>query len=388
MNTSMSDKNKNRWWMIVLVALIILMVAGIVGFQVALGILKGKVVSSLGPDSEVHDIRVGWSAVDIEGLRIKGPGDWPATDTIRADHVTIVPSLRSLFSGQYRIHSITIANPYLSLYRTKAGKLLVIPSLLSKKATPETPSTPAVPLHKVTIGNIILKDGVAEFFDASVGRRPMKIRLDKIQVTIDDIVVPALDARSRFTIKGVVKGIHQDGRAEISGWADLSTKDSSMKLQLRSVDMKAIEPYLIKASDTGVRKGNLDLDLKSDVRNNRMKAPGRMTISDLTLASSKGIMGTFMGVPREAVLSYLKDKGNSITLDFVLEGDINNPTFSLNETMSQRMAVSMSDLLNVSIGGVAKGAAALGKEGVDAAEGVVNGVGGAIHQLFSNQRKH
>jgi hypothetical protein len=152
--------------------------------------------------------------------------------------------------------------------------------------------------------------------------------------------------------------------------------------------MKAIEPYLIKANNTGVRKGTLDLDLQSDVRNSRLKAPGKMTISELILAPSKGMMGTFMGVPRDAVLLFLKDKGNSITLDFVLEGDINNPKFSLNETMSQRMAVSMSDLLNVSIGEVAKGAAALGKEGVDAAEGVVNGVGGAIHQLFSNQRKH
>jgi hypothetical protein len=383
----MSDKKSNRWMMIVLVALIILIVAGIVGFRFALGILKGKVIGALGPDSEIHDIRVGLTSVDIEGLRIKGSSDWPAADTIRADRVTIVPSLRSLFSGQYRIHSITITNPYLSLYRTKAGKLLVIPSLLSKKADPETPSTPTVPTHKVTIGNIILKDGVAEFFDASVGRRPMKIRLEKIQVTIDYIVVPALDSRSRFTIKGVVKGIHQDGRADISGWADLSTKDSSIKLMLRSVDMKAIEPYLIKANDTGVRKGTLDLDLQSDVRNNMLKAPGKMTISDLTLAPSKGVMGTFMGVPREAVLTFLKEKGNRITLDFVLEGDINNPKFSLNETMSQRMAVSMAGLLNVSIGGVAKGAASLGKEGVDAAEGVVKGVGNALQGLLGGKKE-
>jgi hypothetical protein len=384
----MPEGKGNRWWLIVLVALIILMVGGIVGFRVALGILKGKVVGALGPDSEIHDIRVGWTSVDIEGLRIKGSSDWPAADTIRADRVTIVPSLRSLLSGQYRIHSITIANPYLSLYRTKAGKLLVIPSLLSKNTNPEMPSSPpAGPPYKVTIGSIILNDGIVEFFDASVGRHPLKIRLEKIQVTIDDIVVPALDARSKFSIRGVVKGIHQDGRADISGWADLSTKDSSVKLQLMSVDMKAIEPYLIKANDTGVRKGTLDLDLQSDVRNNRLKAPGKLTISDLALAPSKGMMGTFMGVPRDAVLSFLKDKGNRITLDFVLEGDINNPKFSLNETMSQRMAVSMADLLKISIGGVAKGAASLGKEGVDAATGVVKGVENTIQGLFGGKKK-
>jgi hypothetical protein len=98
-------------------------------------------------------------------------------------------------------------------------------------------------------------------------------------------------------------------------------------------------------------------------------------------------MGTFMGVPREAVLTFLKDKGNSITLDFVLEGDINNPKFSLNEAISTRMAVSMADFLKVSIGGVAKGAAAMGKEGVDAAAGVVKGVGRTLQGLLGNKRE-
>jgi hypothetical protein len=387
MGISMSDKKGNRWWLLGLLALIILIVGGIVAFRVSLGILKGKVVGALGPDSEIHDIRVGWTAVVIDGLRVKGSNSWPATDTVRADRVTIVPSFRSFFSGQYRIHSITVSNPYISLYRTKAGKLLMLPSLLSKKVYPETPSTPAVSPHKVTIGNIMLKDGIVEFFDATVARHPLKIRLEKIQVNIDEMVAPALDARSKFTIKGVVKGIHQDGRVDISGWADLSSKDSSVKLQLRKVDMKAIEPYLIKANDTGVKKGTLDLDMQSDVRKNRLKAPGKMTISNLTLAPSKGIMGTFMGVPRDAVLTFLKDKGNSITLDFVLEGDINNPKFSLNETMKQRMAFSMADLLNISIIGVAKGAASLGKEGVDAAAGVVKGAGSTLQGLFGGKKK-
>ena len=34
------------------------------------GILKGKVVEALGPESEIKDIRVGWSSVDVGKLRI------------------------------------------------------------------------------------------------------------------------------------------------------------------------------------------------------------------------------------------------------------------------------------------------------------------------------
>ena len=114
-----------RWGLIALVVLVILMVGGIVGFRVAVGILKGKVVEALGPDSEIKDLRVSWSAVEVEGLRIKGRPGWPAADTLRAERVVIVPSLRSILSGQIRVSSISVVKPYLSALRTKDGKLQV-----------------------------------------------------------------------------------------------------------------------------------------------------------------------------------------------------------------------------------------------------------------------
>ena len=54
---------------------------------------------------------------------------------------------------------------------------------------------------------------------------------------------------------------------------------------------------------------------------------------------------TFMGVPREVVVACLKDKDNKIAVSFVLEGDVNNPQFSLNETLATRLASSMAGSL-------------------------------------------
>jgi hypothetical protein len=68
----------------------------------------------------------------------------------------------------------------------------------------------------------------------------------------------------------------RDGRATVAGWAEIATKDSSVKTQLRSVDLVALQAYLIKADETGVRKGTLNLDLESDVSKNRLKAPGKV----------------------------------------------------------------------------------------------------------------
>jgi hypothetical protein len=378
-----------RWGLIALVVLLILIVGGILGFRMAVGMLKGKVVEALGPDSEIKEISVGWSSVDVEGLRIKGPKGWPAGDTLRAEHVAIVPALRSILSGQIRVRSITIVRPYLSALRTKDGKLLVVPSLLGTPAgkgqAGAPPASPAAP--PVTIGRIALEDGVVEFFDASVASPPLKIRLEQIQATLRDVVVPSLAGKSPFDLAGVLKGVQRDGRITVAGWAEIATKDSSVKTTLRSADLVALQPYLIKAAETGVQKGALDLDLQSDVSKNRLKAPGKATISDLELAPAKGGLGTFMGVPRDAVVAFLKTKDNKIAVNFLLEGDINNPQFSLNEALSTRMASSMAETLGVSLGGVVKGAGTLGQKGMEAVTGATKGVGGALEGLFGGAKK-
>ncbi len=106
--TTRTDRGERvrKWGLIVLVVLLVLIVGGIIGLQVGIGILKGKVVEALGPDSEIRAIRVGWSSVEVEGLRIKGQKGWPTADALQAERVAVVPSLRSLLSGQYRVHSM------------------------------------------------------------------------------------------------------------------------------------------------------------------------------------------------------------------------------------------------------------------------------------------
>src|SRR6185436_4902693 len=119
------------------------------------------------------------------------------------------------------------------------------------------------------------------------------------------------------------------------------------KTTLRGVDLLALQPYFIKAPETAVRRGALDLDLQSDVSKGRLMAPGKLTISGLELAPAKSAVGTFMGVPREAVLASLKNKDDRIVANFVLEGDIDNPQFSLNETLTTRLAASLAETLGV-----------------------------------------
>jgi hypothetical protein len=378
-----------RWALIALVVLAVLIAGGIVGFRVAVGALKGKVVEALGPESEIRDIRVGWASVDVKDLRIKGPRGWPAADTLRAERVVIVPSLRSVLSRQIGVQSITIFRPYLSALRTKDGQLQVVPSLLAGpagQAQAAGSSAPAAP-RTVTLGRITLRDGVLEFFDATVTQPPLKIRVEQIQATLRDMVVPTLTGKTRLDLAGVLKGVQRDGAATIAGWAEFATKDSSVKTTLRTVDLVALQPYFIKAPEMGVQKGTLDLDLQSDVGKGRLMAPGKLTISGLELAPAGSAFGTFMGVPREAVVASLKNRDDKIAVNFVLEGNVNDPQFSLNETLTTRLASSIAEGLGVSLGGVAKGVGALGQSGVEAAGKAAKGAGSAVQRLLGGRKK-
>lgn len=350
---------------IVLAVLLVLAGGGLLAFRLAVQTLKDKVVAALGPQSAIGTLTVGLAGVDVHSLSIRGPEKWPAADTLRAEEVTVVPSLRSLFSGPYRVRAITVREPYLSVLRTPHGKLQIIPSLLKKS----TPSKPAPPVH---IDNITLKDGTIEFYDHSLHPHIM-LRLEDIQAEVHDIQTPDFAARSKFSLAGTLKDKH--GTVAITGWAAIKSLDASFQTRLRTVDLRTLQPYIRSSTDVAIERGTLDLDLQADIRDHFIKAPGTITISDLKLGPAKG--GSFLGVPRDAALALLKDQHNKITLDFTIQGDLRNPRFSLNEAISTRLARAMSDSVTHTLGSIADKAGDLGKKGVEA-------VGRGIKNLFGN----
>ncbi|HOS96270.1 MAG TPA: DUF748 domain-containing protein, partial [Deltaproteobacteria bacterium] len=362
-----------------------LLVSAAIGMKTAVATLGEKVEQALGPGSEIASISVGFSGVYVEGLRVRAQGKWPARDTLRAERVRVVPSLRSLFSGQYRVRSVIVEEPYLSIYRTPAGKVLVVPSLLNRDSRGAASRAPAGD-DLVTIGRITLKDAVIEFFDASVARPPAQIRLEQIQATLRNLDIPAYAGRSEFSFTGVARGVHTSGTVDIRGWVVVASRDSEVTVRLRTMDLAALSPYLNRSGDVKVLGGTLDVDVASEVKKGKIRAPGTITIADLELAPSPGLFGTFMGVPRDAVLTFLRDSQNRISLDFVLEGDMSDPRFTLHEAFSRRLAASMAEVLNVGIKGVAEGAGTLGRKGADAAGDVVKGVGNAVEQFFGGGR--
>ncbi|HVH91370.1 MAG TPA: DUF748 domain-containing protein, partial [Candidatus Acidoferrum sp.] len=137
-----------------------------------------------------------------------------------------------------------------------------------------------------------------------------------------------MQTRTHIESAAIVKGIRRDGRARVSGWAGPNRGESSSQISLDAVDLVSLQPYLVKIGEGQVRKGTLDLRLNSDIRANRLDGKGKIIIRNLEFAQSRGYLETFMGIPRSALINFLKNNENAIDVDFVLTGDTSNPSFS------------------------------------------------------------
>jgi Domain of Unknown Function (DUF748) len=372
-----------RWQAIAIVVIAVLAIGVLVGYHLGVRMLQDKVVAALGPGSRLTELKVNWFSIELVGLSIDGPKGWPAARTFEAERVTIVPDLRTLFTDKIGIASIVVEKPYLSVLRLP-GKLVMVPSLMERDGNKRNGGSSQDSTHAVMISTIKLKDGSLDLYDATVSRPPLKTRMEEIEAVIRDVAAPASE-KTHFDLDGIVKGMKRDGRAKVSGWVGPGARDSSSRIVLESVDLVALQPYLVKKNEAQVAKGTLDLKLASEVRNNNLDGKGKVILHDLEFAPGRGYFETFMGLPRNAVISFLKDNNNAIDVDFTLKGNTSNPNFSLNESLSTRIATAMAGQLGVSIQNVAEGLGTLGRKGMEGAGAVVEGVGSTVRRLFGGQ---
>jgi hypothetical protein len=364
-----------RWLLVGASAALLLAGALLAALHFAALALKGTVEQALGPQSEVAEVRVGWSAVEVLGVRIRAPrvgkGGWPAEDELRARRILIVPELRALLSSAtVRVSAITVEGGYLSVLRSRDGKLQLLTGLLDRGAGAEGKGAYAGP--SVSVGAIVLRDCAAEFFDATISQPALKVRIERLEAKVQDVRLPELTGKTRIAASGTVKGAQRDGTVSLHGSVELASRNSDITLQLRGVDLVPLQPYLIRASESGVRRGSLDLDVTSTVRNNRLHAPGSLTLNGLELTSAGG---TFMGLPRSAVVSLLEDRNERIQLSFVLDGNLADPRFSLNENFATRLGSSLAGSLGINLEGLAREVGSAGGN-------VLRGVGDAVEKLL------
>jgi uncharacterized protein involved in outer membrane biogenesis len=310
------------------------------------------VINALGTQSEVGEIQVSFKDITISDLKLNAPAGWPARHMLTAARVVIAPDLGSFTSGLLRINRIRIERATLAVLRDRTGKLRVLPSFNEKVSATGKSSIAAVPASAVLIEAIELKDSTISFFDEEVRSPPLQVNLADVEASITNLRVPELTGTSTIDIKANVSGPTQRGTLAISGHMEFATRDGKINTTLRDVEIAAMEPYLIKAAETGVRKGTLDLDLAANVEAQRLTAPGKLVFKGLELRSSETTANTFMGLPRDAVINLIRQRDGRIEVPFTLEGNLNDPRFALDGAFKARLAIAAAGALGVTVTGL------------------------------------
>ena len=352
-------------WKVALTVAAIALAAAALAFQLALQRLHSGIEAALGPRATLQSVALGWGSVELRGLRVRAAsgqgnpaGRWPAADELVAERIRVVPAVASLWHSGWRVASISVEGASLSLLRTREGKLRVLPSLLeAERPAPPGQAAGAPQAPTLHIGELRLRDVVVDFYDASVaGARggPHRVRLDALSADVGPLALPALDERAAVSLQATLKGPQRQGTLALQGHVTPATRDAELALKIKGLDLVALQPYLLRANEASVKRGTLDMALDASVKGQRLNAPGRLTLTDLELSSGGSALGTFAGVPRQAVLAALGRDGR-IELAFALEGRLDDPKFSLNELFAARFAVGLAEKLGVSLGGVVEG---------------------------------
>lgn len=344
---------------LVLVLSLVLLLLGGAGFaawQFALRQLQQAVLQALGPNSSLEQLELGWTAVELRGLRLRAAAGWPAEDELRAERVRVRPDWHSLFGGlrqgDWRLQSIDVDGAYLSLRRGADGKLQLLPSLLRRPAAATAATSPAA--AGLSIDRVRLQRGTVELYDASVRQPPHRVRLQALQATLGPLHLPQAVQPLQIQLQAQLKGPQRDGRLTLDGWLQPTTQDADLQARALGVDLVALQPYLLKLNEGGVRRGTLDLALHAQVRQQHLHAPGKLTLTGLELAEGEGALSRFAGVPRQAVLAALARDGR-IELRFTLDGRLDDPGFSINDSLVKRVAGGLAESLGVSLSGVVEG---------------------------------
>jgi hypothetical protein len=371
----MAMSKGKRWAVTVGGVLLVLVIVAIGALQFAQREVREHVIAALGPLGSAESIDVGLTSLHLNHVVIKSPPGWPAGDPLRADEITLTPDIRDLIARRMHIRSVVVRGFDMAVLRTKDGAIRLLPNLRqSLSRSGEQAGGGAAPASRdKLVDHISFEQGNFHFYDMTVGPPAFKVTLSHANATVDHLHLPALSEPTNIDVAGSIKGPAHTGTVSFGGWIKIASKDSQTTSKLRGIDAVVLNPYLLKkaGAKAQVTGGTVDLTVESTVRNYQLHAPGTVTVHNLQLADSDNPLDTFMSIPTKAAVAALKTHNGDITLHFVLDGNLRDPAFSVQEGLIKRVSAGFANALGVSVEGVAKGAGE-----------TVKGLGNALKNLL------
>jgi hypothetical protein len=336
-------------------------------------VIKHELESFLGKDFSVRKIDLHWGRVEAFDISFRNPA---GKTILKTDSLVLEADFMGILRKKYIVSNLSLKNLYLFFEKDMKGN--IINPLPQRKLKEEETKKQNIP---VIIKKINVKNGSLDYLDRKVSPAVLT-KLRDIELELKDITFPFEENFSTYILSASIPGSHSTGILKSKGKIKFKTKDTDCKVELRRLDITGFKPYFQKKSDVNVKKGNFDLDLDVKIKLRKINAPGRAVLRDLDFESGSGIGNTFLSIPRSAVINFLKNNNNEIVVNFVLEGDLDNPKFNIRERFIEKVTIAIAETLGLSVKRIGESIVIFGTEGVKEVGKGVKGIGESIKKIF------
>ncbi len=366
--------SKLKYFSLALLVLIIFSGAGVWWCYAHLtNLVQARLKDFAGPDISVGKVTARWNRVELTQVRLARHGAGPFASRFSVDSLVIRPSLLSLFRGRLEISEIVVEKPYLLLEITPNGSFARI--LPPGPAAPDGSSSSALPL---LLGSLRIHNGSIDLLDWQVARKggigvsnPKEhyhvTGLTNISFSAGALTIPVSEQAMPVRLEVTGKG---GGHLLVAG--DIAPKglNGHLKLDLKGLNITPYRPYFLKKDDLNVTAGKLSADCSATIKNRVLNAPGSLHLSGLTFDHS-GAKGMVMGVPAMALVAFMSDNKDDLAVPFSVNGSLDNPKFSVHQSLVDQVATALSSKLGIStVTTVGKGILGAGKKGIKGLFGI------------------
>lgn len=345
------------------------------GYAHLTGLVQGRLRGLIGNNFSIGEVSAHWNRVELTRIRIARQGKGTFDRRFAIDRVVLRPRLLSLFTGNLELGDIDLENPYLLLEITPDGSFMPLLQPSSQKSPATGPAMPIV------IDGIHISGGKIELLDWHVGQRgavglsnPAEhynlLRLQDICLDVGKLNYPPADQMTKINLSLKSLG---GGELTLSGKLAPKTLDSRLRLDIKALNILNYRPYFLKKGDLNVTKGSLTAGCDIAISSRQLKAPGTIVLTDLTFDRA-GTKGVLMGIPTWAMVKLMSDNQNGLKVDFALSGSLDNPHFSIRQSLLEQVATALSSKIGISSAvSVGKGIIGIGEKGLKGLFGVFGG---------------
>ena len=348
-------------------------------------IVKGGIERALGKDFSIGSIELKWGSVEVSNIAMKNKA---GREVIKAENLVVRANFMSLLRKEYIISSVHVKKPYLYVEVNEKGRLVspVLPAdekkAVQEKKKEEGRKTATQAGAPVIFKKIVISDGSVDYLDRKSPRPPVLTRVRDINMEMSDLAVPFADNFTRYIIRARVPAGHGSADVKSEGKVRLKNRDMEGKATVRGLDITHFKPYFNSSQSVNVTKGFLDVDISAKIVSNKVNAPGKAVLKGLEFGGGSGFGKKFMGVPVSLVMSFLKESGGQIPVDFVISGDLDNPKFNITEDFKRKLAMGIAEKLGFSVLDLGKSVFGVGTEGTKKTGEGVMGIGEGLKKIF------